>query len=132
MRLCANLLLMAVPLHLCFSEVAPIPPKMVNPSLRSAPFADAGARKVARSLRELNAAAGNGKLPESVAGFAGHVMPAQASNDVSGAVQRAKLKEEAMWAEYLAAPYVNLPLETRLELERIPYGQKPKDSTPEK
>uniref|UniRef100_M4BE54 RxLR effector candidate protein n=2 Tax=Hyaloperonospora arabidopsidis (strain Emoy2) TaxID=559515 RepID=M4BE54_HYAAE len=99
MRLCANLLLMAVPLHLCFGEVVPIPPTMENPSLRSAPSAGAGAREDARSLRELNSAAGRGNLPESVSGFAGRVMPGQASTNVAGTAALERLKTVALEAE---------------------------------
>ena len=99
MRLCANLLLMAVPLHLCFGGVVPIPPTMENPSLRSAPSAGAGARKDARSLRELNSAAGKGKLPESLSGFVGHVMPGQASEGNLGSATLAQLKTVALEAD---------------------------------
>nr|AEF57439.1 RXLR effector [Hyaloperonospora arabidopsidis] len=123
MRLCANLLLMAVPLHLCFGEVVPIPPTMENPSLRSAPSAGAGARKDARSLRELNSAAGKGKLPESLSGFVGHVAPGQASTNVVGTATLEQLKTKAKEAEKFHQMYGKL--DEKSEPERGQYGQKP-------
>uniref|UniRef100_M4BE53 RxLR effector candidate protein n=2 Tax=Hyaloperonospora arabidopsidis (strain Emoy2) TaxID=559515 RepID=M4BE53_HYAAE len=90
---------MAVPLHLCFGEVVPIPPTMENPSLRSAPSAGAGAREDARSLRELNSAAGRGNLPESLPGFAGHFMPEYASEGNLGSAVLTQLKTVALEAK---------------------------------